>query len=109
MPLDRLWLHSARGRAWRWLLDEIVHAPLEPILHPSRMRLLWIGIFSVAGHLLFYFIWARWIPQPYESPWMRAAMATLALIYLLPRLRLGNLLLMPQPPRTWAPGSMVRW
>ena len=88
MPLDRLWLHSARGRAWRWLLDEIVHAPLEPILHPSRMRLMWIGIFSVAGHLLFYFIWARWIPQPYENAWMRAAMATLALIYLLPRLRL---------------------
>jgi len=88
VPLDRLWLHSAKRRAWRWLLEEIVHAPLEPILHPSRMRLLWIGVFSVAGHLLFYFIWARWIPQPYESPWMRGAMALLALIYLLPALRL---------------------
>jgi len=49
---------------------------------------MWIGVFSVAGHLLFYFIWARWIPQPYENPWMRTAMALLALIYLLPSLRI---------------------
>ncbi|WP_297748038.1 HAMP domain-containing sensor histidine kinase [Hydrogenophaga sp.] len=76
---------SARARLWRWLLDEVVHAPIEPILHPSRGRLLWIGVFTFCGHALIYATWAFLLPQPYENPWARLFMALLALIYVLPK------------------------
>ena len=85
MSLDRLWMVSARARLWRWLLDEVVHAPMEPILHPSRNRLLWIGAFTFTGHLIIYGIWGHWVPQPYENVWARLLMAFLALIYVLPK------------------------
>ncbi len=76
---------SAKARLWRWLLDEVVRAPVEAILHPSRYRLLWIGAFTFVGHLVIYGIWGHLIPQPYENPWVRLVMALLALIYVLPR------------------------
>lgn len=85
MSLDRLWMLSAKARLWRWLLDEVVHAPVEPILHPSRYRLLWIGGFTFVGHLVIYVIWGYLVPQPYENVWARLVMAFLALIYVLPR------------------------
>ena len=84
MLLDRLWFHSAKKRLARWLLEEIVHAPLEPILHPSANRLLWIGWFTFLGHLTFGWIWGVWLPQPYENPVTRVVMALLAVIYVLP-------------------------
>ncbi|MDP2261990.1 MAG: HAMP domain-containing sensor histidine kinase [Hydrogenophaga sp.] len=65
-------------------MERLVHAPLEPILHPSRFRLVWIGLFTLLGHLLFTLIWGRWIPQPYENLAVRLLMAFLALIYLCP-------------------------
>ena len=77
---------SAKARLWRWLLDEVVHAPVEPILHPSRYRLLWIGAFTFVGHLVIYGIWGYLVPQPYENVWARLVMAFLALIYVLPRI-----------------------
>ena len=77
MPLDRLRLHSARARLWRWLLDEVVHAPLEPILHPSRARLQYLGVFTILGHLGFAWIWIELLPQPYENLPTRLAMASL--------------------------------
>ncbi|QHE84357.1 sensor histidine kinase [Hydrogenophaga sp. BPS33] len=85
MSLDRLWMRSAKARLWRWWLDEVVHAPMEPILHPSRYRLLWIGGFTFIGHLVIYVIWGHLVPQPYENLWARLVMAFLALIYVLPR------------------------
>ena len=84
MPLDRLSIHSAKARLGRWLQEEVVLAPLEPILHPSRMRLLWIGTFTFFGHLAFYWIWSVWVPQPHENLWARLGMALLALMYVLP-------------------------
>ncbi len=86
MSFDRLWMLSAKARLWRWLLDEVVHAPVEPILHPSRYRLLWIGAFTFVGHLVIYGIWGHLVPQPYENVWARLVMAFLALIYVLPRI-----------------------
>ena len=79
LPLDRLRLHSARKRLWRWLLDEVVHAPLEPILHPSRARLQYLGAFTCIGHLAFAWIWIELLPQPFEHLPTRLAMACLGI------------------------------
>lgn len=79
MPLDRLRWHSAKARLWRWLLDEVVRAPLEPILHPSRARLQYLGAFTILGHIGFGLIWADLLPQPYESVPTRLAMACLGI------------------------------
>ncbi|MCU0762229.1 MAG: HAMP domain-containing histidine kinase [Hydrogenophaga sp.] len=84
MRLDRLWFHSAKSRLWRWLQDEIVHAPVEAILHPSRYRLLWIGMFTFFGHLIAAVVWAEWVPQPYENYAVRALMALLSVAYVMP-------------------------
>jgi two-component system CAI-1 autoinducer sensor kinase/phosphatase CqsS len=87
LRLNRLQWKSRLKRWRQWVLDELVHTPLEPILHPSPRRMLWGGIFTFAGHLLFYFIWTQVLPQPYENLGVRLAMALLALTYLLPSLR----------------------
>ena len=79
LPLDRLRLLSAKARLWRWLLDEVVHAPLEPILHPSRARLQYLGAFTIVGHLVFGWIWIALLPQPYENLVTRLAMASLGI------------------------------
>jgi two-component system, CAI-1 autoinducer sensor kinase/phosphatase CqsS len=83
LPLDRMWVRSARARLWRWLVDEIVHAPLEPILHPSQARLQWLGAFTVLGHLSFAWIWGYVMPQPFESVPLRLAIACLGVPLLL--------------------------
>lgn len=84
MRLDRLWFHSAKARLWRWLQDEIVHAPVEAILHPSRYRLMWIGLFTFTGHLVVAVVWGRWVPQPYENFTVRVLMALLSVAYVMP-------------------------
>lgn len=87
MGLDRLRLYGARARWWRRFQEEAVHAPLEPILHPSAYRLVWISIFTCTGHLLFGFIWLRWLPQPYENGAVRLLLCLLSVAYLLPAVR----------------------
>ncbi|MCU0958349.1 MAG: HAMP domain-containing histidine kinase [Hydrogenophaga sp.] len=84
MPLDRLWLNSARRRLGRWLVDEVVHTPAEFILHPSRTRLQWLGMFTLVGHLFFAWFWGHYLPQPYENPWVRVGIACSGLLLLLP-------------------------
>lgn len=84
MPLDRLWFHSAKKRLARWLLEEIVQAPLEPILHPSRERLQWLGAFTIVGHALFAYLWGMLIPQPYENVVLRLLIASMGISLLLP-------------------------
>jgi signal transduction histidine kinase len=70
---------------WRWVVDEIVRAPLEPILHPSTVRLQWLGFFTFAGHFLFGYLWGQAIPQPYEFFGFRMVLALTGLLLLLPR------------------------
>lgn len=82
MPLDRLWLRSARLRLTRWLLDEIVHAPLEPILHPSAVRLRALAVSVLVGNLVFLVLWSCAFVQPFESPLIRVVMALLGLCFL---------------------------
>lgn len=85
LPMDRLWVHNARGRLWRWVVDEIVRAPLEPILHPSTVRLQWLGVFTFGGHFLFAWLWARWLPQPFEVFGVRIGLALMGLLLLIRR------------------------
>jgi signal transduction histidine kinase len=84
LPWDRLWLHSASVRLKNWLLDEVIHAPLEPILHPSAVRFRSAGFSILFGNLLFYLLWARVYPQPYESLVVRAGVAALGLCFFAP-------------------------
>lgn len=84
LPLDRLGFHSAKTRLTRWLLDEIVHAPFEPILHPSRERLRWLGAFTLLGHATFAYLWVVLLPQPFESVAIRMLVAATGIALLLP-------------------------
>lgn len=85
LPWDRLRVHNIRMRVWRWVVDEIVRAPMEPILHPSTTRLWWLGIFTFGGHFLFGWLWGHAMPQPYELPWVRVVLALTGLLLLLRR------------------------
>lgn len=67
-------LHHATARQLR---DEVLNAPLESILHPSLFRLKWLGVFTLLGHPLFYWIWHDWMPQPYENLGVRCGISML--------------------------------
>ena len=56
----------------QWIREELIHAPLEPILHPSSKRIWWLGLSIFSGNALFAWIWAVWLPQPYENFYLRA-------------------------------------
>lgn len=84
MHLDRLGFQSAKARLGQWLMDEIVHAPLEPILHPSPTRLWWAGMCTLFGHLGFYWIWQAAWPQPFENALARSIAASAGLLLLIP-------------------------
>ena len=104
MSLDRLWIHSAKARLKRWVLDELVLAPLDPILHPSAARLRWAGAAIFAGNLIFFVIWAFLMPQPYESAILRALGAASGLVLLLPVFTRDCL-----APRTLWVFSLICW
>lgn len=77
-------MRSARFHAWlaqrpllQWLREELVLAPLEPILHPSPRRLWWLGLSFFSGNALFAWIWSAWLPQPYENLPLRVAASLL--------------------------------
>ena len=76
----------ALARLTYWLQQvqaEIVHAPLEPILHNSVSRVRRIGFFTCLSHPIFAFIWAVWLPQPWENSGLRIALSMLGLPLLL--------------------------
>lgn len=70
---------AARGIGWRLLRAKLIDAPLEPILHPTPGRLMGFGLFALVGHPLFGWAWHTWLPQPWESPALRAVMAAMGL------------------------------
>ena len=41
--------------------------PLVPVLHPSPLRMKGLGLFTLFGHPLFWFVWGVWLQQPYEN------------------------------------------
>ena len=71
------WL--ARQHSLYWLVE-----PLAPILHPSPWRLRLFGFALAVGHPLFGWIWTGWIPQRYESVWLRGVMSALGLVLMFP-------------------------
>jgi two-component system, CAI-1 autoinducer sensor kinase/phosphatase CqsS len=77
---------SAWQRTLRWLNEEVVTAPLVPVLHPSPLRMKGLGLFTLFGHPLFWFVWAVWIPQPYENLPLRLFTASLGFLLLSDRI-----------------------
>jgi two-component system CAI-1 autoinducer sensor kinase/phosphatase CqsS len=79
-----------------WASNEVVRPLVEPILHPSRWRIRALGLTTSLGHPLFYLAWAKLLPQPYESLWLRLIMCALG----------ASLLVFPSitatPPRKFA-------
>jgi hypothetical protein len=63
--------------------DEVLQSLVEPILHPSQWRIRALGVSTVLGHPLFYFLWAVLLPQPYENLYLRLLMALCGLSLLL--------------------------
>ena len=64
----------------QWLKEEVVTAPYVPVLHPSPVRMKGLGLFTLVGHPLFWFVWAVWLPQPYENLPLRLFTAALGLL-----------------------------
>jgi signal transduction histidine kinase len=69
---------SAR-RVRQWASTEVRQTLVEPVLHPSTWRIRALGMSTLVGHPVFYFIWTYWLPQPYEDLVLRLLMALLGL------------------------------
>ena len=64
----------------QWLRQEVLEAPLAPVLHPSPIRMKGLGLFTLLGHPLFWLVWAVLLPQPYENFPLRLFTASLGLL-----------------------------
>ena len=81
--LDTLLKDSDPYRSLRFAPGRLTLAPLEAILQPSIWRMRLLGLALAAGNPLLYCIWSEWLPQPYESIWLRGLMSVLGLIFLI--------------------------
>lgn len=83
--------------------ETLMQPPFGPVLPPSEWRIRALGLSTALGHPLFYLVWTRWLPQPYDSPWERAAVSALGLVLLALGLR------RQPPPRetTWVFSGIV--
>ncbi|MDQ6880997.1 MAG: HAMP domain-containing histidine kinase [Pseudomonadota bacterium] len=78
---------SGAGLLQSWASNEVVRPLLEPVLHPSRWRIRALGLTTSIGHPLFYWIWGKLLPQPYESLSLRLMLGAMGLSLLaFPRL-----------------------
>lgn len=71
---------SLSRRVSQWLVEEVLRAPLVPVLHPSPLRMKGLGLFTLLGHPLFWFMWAVLFPQPYENLSLRLFTASLGML-----------------------------
>jgi two-component system, CAI-1 autoinducer sensor kinase/phosphatase CqsS len=76
--------------------EEILDPEMETILHPSPLRLKWLGIFTLIGHPVFWYIWTELLPQPYENFGVRLSLA------------LSGVVLFFQQTSNGVPGVIVR-
>lgn len=76
------WSNGLHARMPRKMAGAMLEPVVEPILHPSEWRIRALGLSTVVGHPLFYWIWTYWLPQPYESLWQRGLMSLLGLVLL---------------------------
>ncbi|MHB1121593.1 MAG: sensor histidine kinase [Ramlibacter sp.] len=76
-------LYSGANEMLRsWASNEVVRPLVEPILHPSRWRIRALGLTTAFGHPLFYWLWAKLLPQPYESLPLRIVVSVLGITLL---------------------------
>lgn len=87
-----------------WLRREVIDLPVQPILHPSPIRLAWLGGFAVISHPMFAFLWSAVYPQPYASLWLHAVLGVSGAVLVLPQLRFD-----PLSPRTERVFTLVCW
>lgn len=73
----------AKGALRSAVSNELVQPLLEPILHPSRWRIRALGLSTTVGHPLFFWIWTKLLPQPYENLALRLLMGALGLALLM--------------------------
>ncbi|MES2188853.1 MAG: HAMP domain-containing sensor histidine kinase [Pseudomonadota bacterium] len=87
-----------------WLREELILAPLEPILHPSPRRLWWLGLSFFSGNALFAWIWGSLLPQSYESLPLRITASLLGYSLMTRRVRQD-----PGSPLTQQVFGIVFW
>lgn len=58
-----------------WIGREVCDPEVETILHLSPLRLKWLGIFTLVGHPLFWYVWTVLYPEPYENIVLRLLLA----------------------------------
>jgi two-component system, CAI-1 autoinducer sensor kinase/phosphatase CqsS len=78
-------MQKQKNRFRHYFVENILCAPLEPILDPSPRRLRFIGWAALFGQVLFGWIWMNVLPQPYDNMTLRLVAASLGIILLLKR------------------------
>jgi two-component system, CAI-1 autoinducer sensor kinase/phosphatase CqsS len=64
--------------------QQVLNAPLEPIISPSKLRIQIVGVTILIGQPLYYMIWAFLLPEPYENLWLRMCMMIFGAMLLMP-------------------------
>lgn len=75
----RAMYEAGSQRLRQWTATEVMRPLVEPILHPSTWRIRALGLSTMLGHPLFYLLWGKWLPQPYEDFFLRMLMAACGL------------------------------
>jgi two-component system CAI-1 autoinducer sensor kinase/phosphatase CqsS len=71
--LDLQW-GETRPQLLQWAEELAFQEPIEPVPNGCAKRARIVGVCTLLGHPLFYFLWTASAPQPYESGWLRLAM-----------------------------------
>ena len=79
-------IRLAKRSLLQWIREELVQAPLEPILHASFKRIWWLGLSIFLGNAMFAWIWSIWLPQPYENLVLRALACLMGLVLMIKRI-----------------------
>jgi two-component system CAI-1 autoinducer sensor kinase/phosphatase CqsS len=83
--LQKIFGRAVGQRAFAGPINRLIDTPALAVLQPSAARLRWMGVFMMVGHPLFAWTWGEWLPQPYEDWRLRAVMAAMGLLFLIPR------------------------
>lgn len=74
---SRLRLFCKQQVLFKRIKQEIFDPEIETVLHPSVFRFKMLGYLTVFGQLIFWFVWAVWMPQPYENMYVRLTLVLL--------------------------------
>jgi two-component system, CAI-1 autoinducer sensor kinase/phosphatase CqsS len=79
-------MQTQRSRFRYYFVENVLRAPLEPILDASSRRFKIFGWSIIIGQPFFGWMWSSVLPQPYESMALRLLAASLGVILLLDRI-----------------------